>query len=275
MFYRETGLTVEQINSLLAEISGSSVIKSLDLIDKNLFQASVDLMVAAFTALESLTLHYGTLIGGANINTLLTALGSSGSSNLTELSLRNISLSHIEPGVMGRSVRNLRSLEIMISDLVPSQLEAMFTTFVRREAGVKLKQLCLSHNDLSQLSHELFVDVCKNVQVLEIFCAKVTTAQMEALFKALSSSKCCLRELNCNYNDLSEVDPESLALGVNSLHKAYLYKTELSELQVEAILQQGTRQSRLYSLDLRYNSNNHPSSHLPKYLNSRIYKIEM
>ena len=56
MFYRETGLTVEQINSLLAEISGSSVIKSLDLIDKNLFQASVDLMVAAFTALESLPL---------------------------------------------------------------------------------------------------------------------------------------------------------------------------------------------------------------------------
>ena len=268
---------MEQINSLLTEISSSSVIRSLDLIDKNLFQASVELMVAAFTALESLTLHYGTLIGGTNINTLLTALGSSsGTSNLTELSLRNISLNHIEPGVMGRSVRNLRSLEIMISDLLPSQLEAMFTTFVRREDGVKLKQLCLSHNDLSQLSPELFVDVCKDVEVLEIFCAKVTTAQMEALFRAVASSKSSLRELNSNYNDLSCVDPEVLAQGVNRLHKAYLYKTELTEAQVEAILEASTRQSRLYSLDLRYNNKNHSSSQLSfKYLKSRIYKIEM
>ena len=89
------------------------------------------------------------------------------------------------------------------------------------------------------------MDVFKDIQVQEIFCAKVTTAQMEALFKAVSASKCCLRELNCNYNDLSEVDPESLALGVNSLYKAYLYKSELSEIQVEAILQHNTRQSRL------------------------------
>ena len=266
---------MEQINSLLTEISSSSVIRSLDLIDKNLFQASVELMVSAFTSLESLTLHYGTLIGGTNINTLLTALGS-GATNLTELSLRNISLNHIEPGVMGRSVRNLRSLEIMISDLLPSQLEAMFTTFVRREAGVKLKQLCLSHNDLSQLPPELFVDVCKNVEILEIFCAKVTTAQMEALFRAVASTKSSLRELNSNYNDLSCVEPEVLAQGVNSLHKAYLYKTELTQAQVEAILEASTRQSRLYSLDLRYNNKHHSSSQLSfKYLKSRICKIEI
>ena len=77
LFCRETGLTVEQINLLLSEISSSSssLIRSLDLIDKNLFQAEVKTMVAAFTALESLALHYGTLIGGANINTFLTALG--------------------------------------------------------------------------------------------------------------------------------------------------------------------------------------------------------
>ena len=39
--------------------------------------------------------------------------------------------------------------------------ETVFTTFCRRPAGPRLDHLCLSHNDLSQLSPQLFVEVCK------------------------------------------------------------------------------------------------------------------
>ena len=85
-------------------------------------------MIAAFNSLESLSLHYGTLIGATNMASFLAAMGSSPSS-LKELSLRNISLSHVEPGTLGRAVRGLTSLEIMISDLTPAQQEAVFTTF--------------------------------------------------------------------------------------------------------------------------------------------------
>ena len=177
---------------------------------------------------------------------------------------------------MGRSVRNLCSLEIMISDLTPAQLEAMFLTFSRREAGARLSQLCLSHNDLSEVTPALFVEVCRHVEVLEIFCAKVTTAQMEALFKALSSKTSLMRELNTNYNDLSQVEAETLARGVNSLHKANLYKTELSESQVEAILDHSLRESSLYNLDLRMNNRNYTSCNIyAKSMKSRIYKVEL
>ena len=120
---RETGLTVEQINLLMAEILRSKVIRSLDLIDKNLSQADVETMIAAFNSLESLSLHYGTLIGATNMASFLAAMGSSPSS-LKKLSLRNISLSHVEPGTLGSAVRGLTSLEI-----TPAQQEAVFTTF--------------------------------------------------------------------------------------------------------------------------------------------------
>ena len=116
---RETGLTVEQINLLMAEILRSKVIRSLDLIDKNLSQADVETMIAAFNSLESLSLHYGTLIGATNMASFLAAMGSSPSS-LKKLSLRNISLSHVEPGTLGSAVRGLTSLEI-----TPAQQEAV------------------------------------------------------------------------------------------------------------------------------------------------------
>ena len=48
------------------EPAPASATHSLDLIDKNLFQADVETMIAAFNSLDSLSLHHGTLIGVTN-----------------------------------------------------------------------------------------------------------------------------------------------------------------------------------------------------------------
>ena len=141
----------------------SNTIKSLDIIDKNLSQANVETMISAFTRLESLSLHYGTLIGARTMETLFREMTST-TSRLRRLSLRNISLSHVEPAVLGAGVRNLQSLEIMISDLDPAQLHHIFSTFSSRH-NTSLDHLCLSQNDLSQLSPQLFIQVCKNCKV--------------------------------------------------------------------------------------------------------------
>ena len=97
---------------------------------------------------------------------------------------------------------------------------------------------------------------------------------MEGLLRVLAD-KAVVRELNVNYNDLSQVDAQLLAHGLNQLQKAFLYKTELSESQVGAILDHGMKQSQLYHLDLRYNNRRNAPCHLTKYLKSRVYKIEI
>ena len=61
-------------------------------------------------------------------------------------------LSKIEPGKLVRGLAGVRSIKLQ---------ETVFTTFCRRPAGPRLNHLCLSHNDLSQLSPQLFVEVCK------------------------------------------------------------------------------------------------------------------
>ena len=127
---RETGLTVDQINLFFQHIITSNVIKSLDLIDKNLSQANVEFMIEAFNSLESLSLHYGTLIGDVQMGLFLTSM--SVRTNITQLSLRNIKLNHINPDLLGRAVSNLTSLEIMISDLTPEQLDSIFSSLARR-----------------------------------------------------------------------------------------------------------------------------------------------
>ena len=48
------------------EPAPASATHSLDLIDKNLFQADVETMIAAFNSLDSLSLHHSTLIGVTN-----------------------------------------------------------------------------------------------------------------------------------------------------------------------------------------------------------------
>ena len=58
----------------------------------------------------------------------------------------------IEPGKLVRGLAGVRSTKLQ---------ETVFTTFCRRPAGPRLNHLCLSHNDLSQLSPQLFVEVCK------------------------------------------------------------------------------------------------------------------
>ena len=47
----------------MIEIIDGDNIKSLDIIDKNISQANVQNMIEAFNSLESLSLHYGTIIG--------------------------------------------------------------------------------------------------------------------------------------------------------------------------------------------------------------------
>ena len=267
---RETGLTVDQINLFFQHIITSNVIKSLDLIDKNLSEANVDLMTQAFNSLESLSLHYGTLIGDVQMGLFLTSMSTR--TNLTQLSLRNIKLNHINPQLLGRAVRSLTSLEIMISDLTPDQLDSIFSSLARRPDLTR--HLCFSHNDLSSVQPDLFVAVARNVRSLDLYNSRVTTGQMEALLQALVI-KPTVREINLNYNDLSQVNAQVLAQGLNQVSKAFLYKTELSEVQVEAILDQGMKQSKLFHLDLRYNIRRNAPCHLTKYLTSHIYKIEI
>ena len=89
-------------------------------------------MIAAFNSLESLSLHYSTLIGATNMASFLAAMGSSPSS-LKKLSLRNISLSHVEPGTLGSAVRGLTSLEI-----TPAQQEAVGLSCNTRQCNCDL-----------------------------------------------------------------------------------------------------------------------------------------
>jgi len=74
---RETGLTVDQINLLMIEIIDGDNIKSLDIIDKNISQANVQNMIEAFNSLDSLSLHYGTIIGMDKMNMFLNGMGES------------------------------------------------------------------------------------------------------------------------------------------------------------------------------------------------------
>ena len=66
----------------------------------------------------------------------------------------------------------------------------------------------------------------------------------------MASSCCSIKDLDISYNDLSQADPVSLATAVNSLERAVLHHTQLSEYQAVKILKHVVAGTKLKHLDI-------------------------
>ena len=113
----------------------------------------------------------------------------------------------------------------------------------------KLTRLDVDGLSLTSLSASLLVDAVININSVDLQCTVLTCEQLNMLFsKTDENSK--LKELQLDGVDLSQVDKDSLAAGVNKLKFADLYWTRLSMDQVTALLREAGKQTELTNLHL-------------------------
>ena len=117
----------------------------------------------------------------------------------------------------------------------------------------KLSYLALDGIPLTTLSPSLFVETVVNITSVDLSFCELTAEQLNMLFDEIDENL-KLEYLEMKGVDMSQVDMNSLATGVNKLEFANLHQTQLSKEQVTALLRVAGVQTKLLNLYLDSNT---------------------
>ena len=184
--------------------------------------------------------------------TLLIKMSNERSRNkIKRLTLAEYDLSSLDPNIFGNCFSQLDSLSLDYCHPTPAQMSALFT---RCTTKTNLKKLQLNYVELEAVDPDIFSQGIRNIHQVT-FCSRwPSDNQIEKMFESLSE-KTNLKELDLNGKDLSCVDPDILAHGVNKLERLDISFTQLTKHQLERIFQQAVVKTSLRYLDITGNIN--------------------
>ena len=133
--------------------------------------------------------------------------------------------------------------------LTSQQVEAIFAAL---HTSSQLKILRIQDNDLSSVDASILAQAVTQLEEVELGDTHLTPQQVEAIFAALETSS-QLKILRIGDNNLSSVDPDVLARGVNKLETVHMNHTELTEQQKTRILTQSLLTTNLKELYMEGN----------------------
>ena len=103
--------------------------------------------------------------------------------------------------------------------------------------------------DLSTVEPHLPARLLHRLEQVDMWSSELTSQQLEAILTAAQASS-TLRKLNLGNNKLSLLEPELVAMAVNSLEEVDIRHTLLTREQVETILNQSLVKTSLKRLVL-------------------------
>merc|ERR1719319_738619 len=148
---------------------------------------------------------------------------------LKEMRVQSTDLSAVDPELLAQAVTQLE--EVVHTRLTPQQVTAICTAMT---GNSPLKALGLTDNNLSSVDANILAQAVTQLEEVDLVNTDLTPQQVEAIFAALDTS-CKMKILKIQNNNLSSVDPDVLARGVNKLKEVDLVDTDLTPQQVEAI----------------------------------------
>ena len=132
---------------------------------------------------------------------------------LKELDAEHVNLSFLEPNLLARVVKKLEKVYFSYAEMTAQQCEAIFQHF---DSDSKLKKLHMSCIDLSSVNPEILARSFNNIEEVFMFDTKLTILQTKAIFRAVNNGS-KMKNINIGLNDLSMVDPKSLAKCISTL----------------------------------------------------------
>jgi len=135
-------------------------------------------------------------------------------------------------------------------DWSEEELTKLFESLTRLP---KLFSLSVDSISLTSLSPSSFAEVVVNITSVDLSFCKLTVDQLNMLFDNIDENV-QLEYLYMKSVDMSQVDMDSLAAGVNQLEIADLHQTQLSMEQVTALLKESCMHTNLIHLDLDSNT---------------------
>merc|ERR1719319_437600 len=166
---------------------------------------------------------------------------------LKEMRVQSTDLSAVDPELLAQAVTQLE--EVVHTRLTPQQVTAICTAMT---GNSPLKALGLTDNNLSSVHPELLAQAVTQLEEVDLVNTDLTPQQVKAIFAALDTS-CKMKILKIQNNNLSSVDPDVLARGVNKPETVDMCGTDLTEQQMTKILTRSLLITNLKKLDIEDN----------------------
>merc|ERR1712059_61094 len=117
----------------------------------------------------------------------------------------------------------------------------------------ELKSLNIAYNNLSEVDSYLMISAVDKLETLEMKNCNLITEQVNQILEAVNNDKTNLQSLDLSMNNLSEVNPDMLALAVSKLEVVTIHDTKLTPEQAKAIFIAIDKESKLKSLNVADN----------------------
>ena len=155
-------------------------------------------------------------------------------------------------GILGtrrlESVKRVRLLSKYHPD--EEEAEAVFNAILEHDG---IKELNISQNEISKVNPETLAKAVNTMEQVNLFNAKLTSPQCEALFQEMAQDT-KLKMLSIGCVNISGVNPEILAVGLNKVQTARLCNTAITKEQLEALFRVMAKRSELKEVDLGHNN---------------------
>eukprot|EP00092_Neocalanus_flemingeri_P036744 GFUD01040001.1.p1 GENE.GFUD01040001.1~~GFUD01040001.1.p1 ORF type:complete len:578 (+),score=190.16 GFUD01040001.1:47-1780(+) len=173
----------------------------------------------------------------------------SNTEQLSELILGGTRLAGIPADTLAMAVTGLEIVNLDHCDLTKGQAVAVVAAAGRSD---RLRGLYMSGNNLASIEPDILARCVTRLQLVSISLAQLTRLQTRHIVSRMvtSGSNSNLREFDISYNDLSQADPVTLATAVNSLERAVMHHTDISEYQTVKILKHVISGTKLKYLDI-------------------------
>ena len=171
----------------------------------------------------------------------------SSTDQLSELILGGTRLTDIPDDTLARAVARLRIVNLDHCDLTEGQAVAVVAAAGRSD---RLRGLYIAGNILAHIEPEILARCVARLQLASISLAQLTRLQTRQIVNRMATSCSNLKEIDISYNDLSQADPVTLATAANSLERAVVHNTEISEYQTVKILKHVIAGTNLKHLDI-------------------------
>ena len=226
---KQSCLTCPHVTTLLTALVKTPMLQKLNLSRHNLSSVGTGVLLALFVnMLEEVDLTSTSLTTPQLTSIFMSILDRM---KLRKLNLSYNKLSSVKAGLLAAAVGQLVEVDLPSTKLTPYQLTALFSSV---EVSGRLKRLNISENNLSSMEPVQLASAASKLEEFEVEGACLTHTHVEAIFVLRGFSK--LRRISMDNNNLSLVNPTTIARGVNKLERVSMECAFLTGEQINAIL---------------------------------------
>lgn len=274
----ETWLTTEHCVFLLTQTISSANLTDLRLSRVDLAEVPASLLGEAVQRLEKVDLEATNLVTSELLLAVLRSVNASTTLRCLSLFIHckvqqsRLVYQDVPPEVLAQAVSRLHKANLAFNKLSNDQCKAILTQSLKT---LTLTNINLQDINLSKISPDLLAPAIARLRKVDLSSTKLTKEQCKALLnKCATSTTLKNMRLGMN-NNISVVDPDTLARAVCRLDNVDICNNSLTTDQCTALLQQMVTSPTLQVVNLKLNLLSDVPVHLLAEALSRLKKVNL